>query len=94
MIDTGELVAAIKRIRGTGYGPALHLLVPEPLTQELTDVLAQLDVKPVVWLGLCTGKCYLANAEQKQGLWIDATKPEPFPPFDYKTILPSWFMKP
>lgn len=91
MIDASELVAAIKRVRGTGYGPSLHLLVPEPLPRELVDVLAQLDVKPVVWLGLVTGKCVLVNAEKKEQLWIDATKPEPFPPFDYKVVLPPWW---
>lgn len=91
MIDAEELLAAIKRIRGTGYGPALHLLVPEPLTEELTAALAQLDIKPVVWLGLVTGKCVLINAEKKEQLWIDATKPDPFPPFDYKTIYPTWW---
>lgn len=93
MIDPKELVAAIKRIRGGGYGPALHLLVPSALPAEVVDVLAQLDVKVVVWKWLVDGAAYLVDASTKTGRFLNIDPTFKMPNVDHSAWMYSAWMR-
>lgn len=86
MIDTVELVAAIKRVREKDPSARLHLLVPRPLGLDMETALAQIDVKMVAWPALTPNRCFLLNAD-KRHYWD--LPPEPMPSF--KAVLPDWW---